>query len=272
MRFSFVALVLFVVAGQVFAQTTFSVLVGSNNALTFSPESVNEAKVGDIISFSFMSGSHSLTQSTFATPCQPFENGVDSGVQPVAASSSQIPQFSFQINNATRPLWFYCKTGTHCSQSGMVFAVNPTTEQPFADFKAAAVGGSGSSSASSASPTTSSSPSTASSSSTSSSTPSTSASGQSKGSSSVSPAGIAGIVVGIIGSILLLMVGLWLLRRHRIRAQRDLAAVEQQDFINGYAASLPTALDSKLREVTKARFSRTWSQYPSCYIISHSDS
>jgi len=113
---------------------TFIVQVGANNGLTYDPPSVN-ASVGDTVAFQFVAKNHSVTQSTFAAPCT--KSGVDSGFFPVQANASVIPQWSFTLNNASAPLWFFCAQTGHCGQ-GMVFAVNPTAAKSFEAFQTAA--------------------------------------------------------------------------------------------------------------------------------------
>ncbi|KAL6301798.1 Cupredoxin [Sparassis latifolia] len=120
---------------------TILVKVGENGTLTYNPSSVN-ATVGDTIAFQFLAKNHTITQSTFASPCTNFTSangttGVDSGFQFVAANASAFPQFSFTVQNASAPLWFYCRQAGHCA-AGMVFAVNPTAQKSFATFQAAA--------------------------------------------------------------------------------------------------------------------------------------
>ncbi|KAJ7134882.1 hypothetical protein C8R44DRAFT_771718 [Mycena epipterygia] len=124
---------------------TFTVKVGENNGLTFDPTTVTAA-VGDEIAFQFLAKNHSVTQSTFANPCAIMTTpsaGIDSGFQAVSANATQIPQYSFTVNNASSPLWFFCAQTnpvSHCSK-GMVFAVNaPTTGKTFSAFQAAAMG------------------------------------------------------------------------------------------------------------------------------------
>ncbi|KAJ7079790.1 hypothetical protein B0H15DRAFT_496283 [Mycena belliarum] len=116
---------------------TITVKVGENNGLTYSPTNV-VAAAGDVIAFQFLSKNHTVTQSTFKVPCErmtaPTE-GIDSGFQAVAPGAAQIPQWSFTVNNASAPLWFYCAQVGHCS-AGMVFSVNaPTTGNTFDAFK-----------------------------------------------------------------------------------------------------------------------------------------
>jgi len=129
---------------------TIVVTVGANSTNTFTPSNVTAA-VGDTIAFQFVSKNHTATQSTFAQPCTQMTTpqlGIDSGFMPVNSSQNFVAQWSFTVNNASAPLWFYCRQVGHCMQ-GMVFAVNPTPEKSFAAFQAAAMGsGSASSSAS----------------------------------------------------------------------------------------------------------------------------
>ncbi|KAF8236263.1 Cupredoxin [Tricholoma matsutake] len=133
MRFS-IAIAL--ASAAVVSAANFTVTVGANNMLAFNPTNVIAA-VGDTIDFQFHAKNHSVTQSTFANPCKLMttpKQGIDSGYQPVAVNATQFPTWSITIDNATAPLWFYCKQGNHCP-SGMVFAVNPTPNASFAAFQ-----------------------------------------------------------------------------------------------------------------------------------------
>ncbi|KAF8163565.1 Cupredoxin [Crassisporium funariophilum] len=118
------------------------VKVGANGGLVFDPTSVTAA-VGDTISFQFQGKNHSVTQSTFPAPCTRQTTpslGVDSGFMFVPANATSLPQWTFTVNNATTPLWFFCAQTipvSHC-QSGMVFAVNAPPSKTFAQFQAAA--------------------------------------------------------------------------------------------------------------------------------------
>lgn len=57
-----------------------------------------------------MTKNHTVTQSTFASPCTNMsDNGLDSGFQFVAAGATSFMQFSFNVTNASTPLWFYCR-------------------------------------------------------------------------------------------------------------------------------------------------------------------
>lgn len=121
------------------------VKVGDAAGLTFTPAFVTAAQ-GDTISFQFLSKNHSVTQSTFAKPCERQSTpsqGISSGFQPVDANAQSVPQWSFTVNNATAPLWFFCgqtNPVSHC-QKGMVFSVNaPTTGNTHEKYVANAMG------------------------------------------------------------------------------------------------------------------------------------
>ncbi|PIL24426.1 hypothetical protein GSI_14180 [Ganoderma sinense ZZ0214-1] len=142
MRFSAAAAVLLSVGAAV-AQTTHVVQVGGNSSLSYTPSSLTGVANGDIIQFQFLEKNHTVTQSTFASPCSNVTSatgavtGVDSGFQFVNTSATQFPVWQITINNASAPLWFYCRQAKHC-QAGMVFAVNPTAAKSFDAFKTAA--------------------------------------------------------------------------------------------------------------------------------------
>jgi len=121
------------------------VQVGAGGQLAFSPTNVT-AQVGDVVAFQFQGKNHSVTQSTFADPCSiqttPAQ-GINSGFQPVAANATELPEWSFTVNNATTPLWFFCaqtNPAVHC-HAGMVFSVNanPDSVKSFAVYQAAAI-------------------------------------------------------------------------------------------------------------------------------------
>ncbi|KAJ7343240.1 hypothetical protein DFH08DRAFT_937861 [Mycena albidolilacea] len=87
------------------------------------------ANVGDVIRFTFMNGNHSVTQSSFETPCQRLPNGYDSNFLPGSGVTAPCPQWNLTIN--TTPLWFFCaqtmhysRPTNHCADNMMVFAVN----------------------------------------------------------------------------------------------------------------------------------------------------
>jgi len=126
--FSFAAFAL--VSALAASAADISVRVG-DGGLVFNPPSVM-AQLGDTVHFQFVSKNHSVTESSFATPCTQASNGVDSGFLAVDPTSTLAPSWSFTLNTTT-PLWFFCAQTvpiSHC-QSGMVFAVNPTADKTF---------------------------------------------------------------------------------------------------------------------------------------------
>jgi plastocyanin len=92
------------------------------------------------VTFTFQQKNHTVTQSSFASPCTPLEGGFDSGFQFVAADviNGPFPAASLVIED-TDPVWIYCRQRvptSHCA-AGMVFAINPGDGQ-LAAFQAAA--------------------------------------------------------------------------------------------------------------------------------------
>jgi len=134
------------------------VKVGANNGLIFDPSNIT-AQAGDTISFQFQGKNHSVTQSTFANPCQlqtTPTTGVDSGFMFVQPNATALPQWSITVNNSTSPLWFFCAQTnplSHC-EKGMVFSVNAPAAKTFAMFQAAAEASGGNSTSSSGSAST----------------------------------------------------------------------------------------------------------------------
>jgi len=141
MHFSTAAFVL--ASAAVAYAADIQVLVGDGGALAFNPTSVT-AQSGDNIIFEFRAKNHSVTQSTFATPCTlqtTPQTGIDSGFQPVPSGATTFPQWSITVDDSTTPLWFFCaqtNPADHCN-AGMVFAVNPTAQKTFQAFQAAAM-------------------------------------------------------------------------------------------------------------------------------------
>jgi len=113
------------------------VTVGGTGILKFTPDTVN-ANVGDVVVFTFMQKNHTVTQSSLANPCQPLDQGFDSGFVPVPADNTNgpFPQAELTISD-TKPIWAYCQQANHCQQ-GMVFSVNPGDKLD--TFRANAVG------------------------------------------------------------------------------------------------------------------------------------
>jgi len=95
--------------------------------------------------FSGIPGNHSVTQSTFASPCEPMAGGFDSGWVEILKNTTggaPLPQWNLTITNDQTPIWFYCKqllTSPHCF-AGMVGAINVQPgANSFSAFQAKAV-------------------------------------------------------------------------------------------------------------------------------------
>ncbi|EED23712.1 serine-threonine rich protein, putative [Talaromyces stipitatus ATCC 10500] len=113
-----------------------NVTVGGSAGLVYSPSSINAA-VGDIVQFIFEAKNHTVTQSSFATPCEKIVGGFDSGFMPNPdGSMNPPPMLQFQVTTST-PIWMYCAQTGHCGQ-GMVFSINPTAAKSQAAFLSAA--------------------------------------------------------------------------------------------------------------------------------------
>ncbi|GAP83814.1 putative serine-threonine rich protein [Rosellinia necatrix] len=116
---------------------THTVQVGGAAGLAYSPPEI-KAAVGDMVVFTFMSQNHTVTQSTFAAPCDPMEGGMNSGFQPNKDNAVvPAPQVAMQVMTA-EPIWFYCAQMGHCGK-GMVFSINPSTDKTQAMFQAMAI-------------------------------------------------------------------------------------------------------------------------------------
>ncbi|ETS73418.1 hypothetical protein PFICI_15023 [Pestalotiopsis fici W106-1] len=123
-----------VVAG---AGATHTVVVGGSAGLVFTPAEV-KAAIGDSVVFTFESNNHTVTQSAFATPCDPLAGGMDSGFVPnVNNTVTPPPQVAMQVMVDT-PLWFYCRQQGHCGK-GMAMSINPTADKTQAMFQAMAI-------------------------------------------------------------------------------------------------------------------------------------
>ena len=101
--------------------------------LSYSPPSISAA-IGDIVIFTFMDKNHTVTQSSFNTPCVEMAGGVNSMFRPNPNNAiSPAPTYEFQVM-VSSPLWFYCQQKGHCGK-GMVFSINPTATKTQAMFQ-----------------------------------------------------------------------------------------------------------------------------------------
>lgn len=121
--------------------TDHKIIVGGPNIIAYSPSNIT-AQVGDTITFEFHQKNHTVTASSFNTPCRALSTtggvGFDSGFMPVADGATTFPTFTILVND-TNPIWAYCQQVTHCGQ-GMVFSANAVESGPknFSAFQALA--------------------------------------------------------------------------------------------------------------------------------------
>jgi plastocyanin len=103
------------------------VQVGPNGKFEFQPPAIG-AQPGDQVVFHFNPKNHTVTQSSFGSPCSPMQGGIDSGFIPVPQNQTDhLPTFTVTVHD-TNPIWMYCGQGggtpnSHCG-AGMVFAIN----------------------------------------------------------------------------------------------------------------------------------------------------
>ncbi|KAH9823720.1 extracellular serine-rich protein [Teratosphaeria destructans] len=96
----------------------------------FQPNSIN-AVPGDIVSFEFWSGNHSVIGAAYGYPCIPVQDVVDdepgffSAFQPNATDSDH-PVWNLTIND-TSPVFYYCGAPGSCIGYGMVGVINPNS-------------------------------------------------------------------------------------------------------------------------------------------------
>jgi plastocyanin len=111
--------------------TVHNVIVGADGELKYGPRTL-DARIGDIIRFDFNSTNHTVTQSTFDSPCTPLEGGFNTGFNQFNPTNHTGLIFrDFEVKAST-PLWFYCAQTVktfHCHK-GMVLGVNPGNKFP----------------------------------------------------------------------------------------------------------------------------------------------
>ncbi|KAK5122742.1 hypothetical protein LTR85_003657 [Meristemomyces frigidus] len=99
----------------------------------FEPNSIS-AYPGDVVSFRFHSGNHSVIQSVYGFACIPSEDitghpGFYSGFMPATTNSSSPPTWNLTIND-TSPVFYYCGAPGSCIDYGMVGVINPDSKSP----------------------------------------------------------------------------------------------------------------------------------------------
>ena len=122
MRFS--TIIATALAGTAFAVEHLVAVGTKTGDIVFNPDSITAAE-GDTVTFRFWPKNHSVAQSTFAKPCEPAQGGFWSGFVPTLSTSAVANwTYTYEVKNASAPIWFYCSQGQHC-QGGMVGVINP---------------------------------------------------------------------------------------------------------------------------------------------------
>ncbi|KAH6625740.1 Cupredoxin [Boeremia exigua] len=106
------------------------VAVGTKTGdLVFKPDTITAAE-GDTVTFRFWPKNHSIAQAAFNSPCAPLNTGFWSGFVPTTDTQNVANwTFTYEVTNASAPIWFYCTQGQHC-QNGMVGVINPPATGP----------------------------------------------------------------------------------------------------------------------------------------------
>lgn len=118
------------------AGATHSISVGAEG-FKFSPDTVTNASIGDIIEFRFYPTGHSVVRSEYKYPCIPYEDtgpnkvGFFSGFQNVATITNNGPTFSVRVND-TQPIFFYCAAPGSCIDNYMIGVINPNETETLA--------------------------------------------------------------------------------------------------------------------------------------------
>ncbi|KAJ7730601.1 hypothetical protein DFH07DRAFT_992990 [Mycena maculata] len=128
---SFVGLLVVAAVAAAQNQTVMIAVGGESNTpggiFQFIPNNAT-APNGTVVTFQFsgIPGNHSVTQSSFDSPCEPLAGGFDSGWILIEAATTPLPTWTITIENDQTPIWFYCKQlnpSPHCI-AGMVGGIN----------------------------------------------------------------------------------------------------------------------------------------------------
>lgn len=103
-----------------------TVTVGGSSPPAYSPPSISGVVNGDTIVFIFETANHTVTQSSFDTPCEKVDSGFKSGFVP--SNGTIVPYMVAEYtcsdpNDMCTPTWLYCGQSNHCEQ-GMRFSIN----------------------------------------------------------------------------------------------------------------------------------------------------
>ncbi|KAJ7057986.1 hypothetical protein C8F01DRAFT_303474 [Mycena amicta] len=129
------AYVFLLLAIQTASQVTHMVTVGVQGSFFVPP--TTSARQGDTILFVFGGAAHTVTQSSFESPCTRLQGGFDSGILGRGIDlSGQAPVWSLTVTNDSEPIWFFCELSmpsSHC-ETGMVGVINPPSVSLFDQF------------------------------------------------------------------------------------------------------------------------------------------
>ncbi|KKF92182.1 hypothetical protein CFO_g5465 [Ceratocystis platani] len=92
---------------------------------TINPEKTY-AKAGDAIEFRFKSGTHSVVESNFGSPCHP--NGGFSSGDISNSDNKGTNGYTLDIEDDST-LWFYNGAGDRCHEMGDVGVINPPQDE-----------------------------------------------------------------------------------------------------------------------------------------------
>ncbi|CAG8455584.1 2779_t:CDS:2 [Cetraspora pellucida] len=89
----------------------------ADNGLVFSPQNVTNAKKGDVVSFSFVNGKHSIVQSDTPGVCINSTTATSRNYQILLVSSgikSQGDKYDYTITQSDGAVYFFCNYAQHC--------------------------------------------------------------------------------------------------------------------------------------------------------------
>ncbi|WZH45810.1 uncharacterized protein QYS62_006878 [Fusarium acuminatum] len=118
--------------------TTHTINVGAAGH-KFTPNNI-KADIGDILEYRFYPDAHWVIRGDFDNPCIPYEyvdtdrTGFSSGPQPVKAITNDAPRFRVRVND-TKPIFFYCGAPGSCVRYHMMGVVNPSKNKTLVDWQ-----------------------------------------------------------------------------------------------------------------------------------------
>jgi plastocyanin len=132
----FIAAAMLFLSQSAFASVTHTILVGQGNTLTFSPNTLTTVVVGDVIRWSWVSGSHTTTSVSVPSGANTWSNSITSGVTSFDYTVTTAGAYSYQCN----PHGGLGMTGTFDVsvatdiQKGLIYnsliiSPNPTTDE-----------------------------------------------------------------------------------------------------------------------------------------------